>query len=319
MKMYNLLITSQDRAWEESPYFLYETSRFLEYTDDELRVQFEKLDVAAIARICAMPALFMYEEEVDEPGFVGRITAVKRDGRGLYVSFELDRSKRFEWSDFDGKLHDLGIFKSFELARTHWAIKDVDLDRAIRLAPKLPEVSPVAPVAVPELIPARAPGPMPSETQAPRPISIFISYSHKDTQYLKLLRTHLKPLERDAVIDVWDDSRIPAGARWKDEISATIDSARIAIFIVSADFLASDFIASSELPPLLKAAESKGTTIVSLIARPCLFHRSALAEFQAANDPAKPLSSLTKNSREAVVARLAEQIAVLVEKWIKAT
>ena len=65
--MYNLLITSQDRAWEESPYFLYETSRFLEYTDDELRVQFEKLDVAAIARICAMPALFMYEEEVDEP------------------------------------------------------------------------------------------------------------------------------------------------------------------------------------------------------------------------------------------------------------
>jgi hypothetical protein len=36
---------------------------------------------------------------------------------------------------------------------------------------------------------------------------VFISYSHQDKPWLERLRVHLKPLERDLDIDIWDDSK----------------------------------------------------------------------------------------------------------------
>ena len=66
-----------------------------------------------------------------------------------------------------------------------------------------------------------------------------------------------------------------------------------AVLLVSADFLASDFIADNELPPLLVAAENEGVIILPVIVSPCLFTNvPALARFQAVNLPSKPLSAL---------------------------
>src|SRR6218665_3206938 len=92
----------------------------------------------------------------------------------------------------------------------------------------------------------------------PKGNHIFISYSHKDAEYLERLLVHLKPLERDGLIDTWVDTRLLAGDRWKKEIDAALKKARVAVLLVSADFLASDFIINNELPPLLKAAEEQG-------------------------------------------------------------
>ncbi|HEY6547311.1 MAG TPA: toll/interleukin-1 receptor domain-containing protein, partial [Vicinamibacteria bacterium] len=92
--------------------------------------------------------------------------------------------------------------------------------------------------------------------------SVFISYSHKDERWLRRLEVHLRPLVRDALISIWSDREIPPGAQWRDEIRKAISRARVGVLLVSADFLASDFVATDELPPLLKAAESSGTVIL---------------------------------------------------------
>jgi hypothetical protein len=44
---------------------------------------------------------------------------------------------------------------------------------------------------------------------------VFISYSHKDTKWLKRLQVHLKPLERDGVVERWDDTQIVPGKSGK--------------------------------------------------------------------------------------------------------
>ena len=84
--------------------------------------------------------------------------------------------------------------------------------------------------------------------------------------------------------------------------------------LVSADFLASDFIANHELPPLLAAAQDKGLTILSLIVGPSLFeHMPELSRFQAVNDPDRPLMGLPKAEQEAELLKLANRIRGLAD------
>ena len=78
---------------------------------------------------------------------------------------------------------------------------------------------------------------------------VFISYCHRDTAWLDRLKIHLRPLVRRTSLDLWDDSRISPGQAWQKEIAGALARADVAILLVSADFLASDFIVNNELPP----------------------------------------------------------------------
>lgn len=128
---------------------------------------------------------------------------------------------------------------------------------------------------------------------------VFVSYSHADAKWLERLRVHLKPLEREGALALWDDTRIKPGTRWRDEIRNALEHARVAVLLISADFLASDFISTNELPPLLRAAEERGTLILSVIIKPCRFEQTeGLSRFQAMNSPAKPLVSVRSARRE---------------------
>src|SRR5437588_10637113 len=92
---------------------------------------------------------------------------------------------------------------------------------------------------------------------------VFISYSHRDKNWLERLQIFLKSVEHKEAI--WADTEIEIGEDWREKIHTALESARVAILLVSQDFLASDFIAQSELPPLLAAAETAGAVIVPVI------------------------------------------------------
>ena len=147
-----------------------------------------------------------------------------------------------------------------------------------------------------------------SITHTERP-KAFISYSHKDKKYLDRLLTHLKPLERNGMLDVWQDTQIKTGDKWKEKIDGALNEASIAILLLSADFMASDFIIENELPPILSGAEVNGTKIVPVILSHCRFSREpTLNRFQAVNPPSEPLSILSSEEREAIYDKLASDI-----------
>lgn len=139
--------------------------------------------------------------------------------------------------------------------------------------------------------------------------TVFVSYCHADAAWLDRLKIHLRPLVRQGEIDVWDDSRISPGQEWREQIGEALARAGIAILLVSADFLASDFILSNELPLLLHRAAKGGLLVVPLIVSPCLLEEhQGLSRYQSANRPDRPLSGMSPTEVEATLASLGRSV-----------
>ncbi|MGE5342081.1 MAG: toll/interleukin-1 receptor domain-containing protein [Candidatus Omnitrophota bacterium] len=98
---------------------------------------------------------------------------------------------------------------------------------------------------------------------------IFISYSHKDKAFKEMLVEQLKVLELEGDLDLWEDSRIETGTDWFPEIEKAINNAHIAVLMISAGFLTSNFIKSNEVPPILKRRKNEGLIVLPLFVKPC--------------------------------------------------
>jgi hypothetical protein len=122
--------------------------------------------------------------------------------------------------------------------------------------------------------------------------SAFISYSHEDGRWLKKLETMLAPLSNQG-LKIWSDEKIKPGGLWKEDIKVALADAKVAVLLVSPNFLASSFIHNMELPPLLNAARAEGLTILWIPIEECLYEATDIGDYQAAYNPKRPLASLS--------------------------
>jgi internalin A len=138
---------------------------------------------------------------------------------------------------------------------------------------------------------------------------IFISYSHRDSRFLEELQPHLTFLEARGLVNFWNDQKLQPGAKWRQEIEQALARTRVALLLISPDFLVSDFINEYELPELLKAAQKGEVTIWPIIVSYCLFAESPLSAFQTVHDPSRPLDGMNRSERKKVWAQVAARLA----------
>ena len=139
---------------------------------------------------------------------------------------------------------------------------------------------------------------------------VFISYSHKDERWFNELEKMLSPVQ--SKLKIWHDQMIEPGAKWKEEISKALESAKAAVLLVSPDFLDSEFIQKHELPPLLEAAKGDGCRILWINVKASLIGSTSLDDYQALYD-GEPLISLTEGQLNKTLFEIATKIHNLLE------
>lgn len=122
-----------------------------------------------------------------------------------------------------------------------------------------------------------------------RPDSLFISYSRKDERFRKELDTHLIALKRNGAVSVWSDRCIPVGARWEEQIDEHLVSADIVLFLLSPDFMASDYCYEKEVSVALERHSERETVLFPIIVRPVSLENSVFSGIQALPRTGKPI------------------------------
>lgn len=193
--MYSLLMTAREGAWND-PTFEMPTDRFLEYTHEAIQTRFRSLSDSVVEQLKALPALFAYERYLEAPAKVGRITEIRRGVRNIGITLSADTAIPEIKSDVMASLLDaLDIDAKFEVNRTHWAIKEVDLHGTLQ---------------------ARGLANAAARPQEMRPPKVFISYSwdspeHK--QWVAQLGGYLRQHGIDVILDQWH-------VRYGDDLAA---------------------------------------------------------------------------------------------------
>lgn len=165
---------------------------------------------------------------------------------------------------------------------------------------------------------------------------IFISYAHKDNdldfsekRWLDKVTDSLAVLDHYGGFKAWSDTEIDAGKKWRKEIEASLAHARVAILLLSNNFLGSEFIKREELFVLLKRAELEGSvTILALHIRANNWEMAtfkfphpehgpdvlSLSEIQSLNPPKKPLNKLQEHEVDEILVEMNRQIVKILQE-----
>jgi len=139
-------------------------------------------------------------------------------------------------------------------------------------------------------------------------ISLFISYSHKDEWLKKEFESHLNALIRNEVITTWNDREIKAGQVIDNEVDNNLKLSNIVCFLVSSDFIGSNYCMEKEYKLAQKMHKNSEVVIVPIIVRACDWDVYDLKSYAAL-----PLDATPITSRSADVS----SIAMRDEGWLE--
>jgi tetratricopeptide (TPR) repeat protein len=154
-----------------------------------------------------------------------------------------------------------------------------------------------------------------AKTEGKEHPKVFISYSHMDEAWMQRVVKHFEVLEKQDMLCAWDDTKIHGGDDWLEEIEDALDCVSVAILLISADFLTSDFILEKEVPYLLERRQKEGLRVIPLIVKPCAWKQIGwLKQIQARPKDGKPLSGGAEHQINTDLADLVAEVLQLVNR-----
>lgn len=129
--MYNLFVSAGGDAWNGEPWRVDASRCVREYTDDAITREYGDLDGAAIEALKKLPAIFAYERGNDIHPKFGVIRDVMKRQGAVQIEYEIIPVEPFLTADdLETLSFELDIAR-WEMNRTHWAVKDVNLPKEL--------------------------------------------------------------------------------------------------------------------------------------------------------------------------------------------
>lgn len=130
--MYNLFVSGDIAAWRGKPYFLELDRCIREYTDTKITKRYGELNSSSVQELQRFPCIFAYEANRSLPPKFGVILDVTRRQTQVRIEYELIELENFlSDQDLTDLAFDLDI-SAWELNRTHWSVKDVNLAKELK-------------------------------------------------------------------------------------------------------------------------------------------------------------------------------------------
>jgi hypothetical protein len=122
------------------------------------------------------------------------------------------------------------------------------------------------------------------------PLSVFISYSHKDEDLREELEVHLANLKRQGKILAWNDREIEAGTEWDAEIKHQLERASVILLLISPPFMASKYCYDLEMQRAVQRHHEGTARVIPIILRPVDWKGSPFSPLQVLPKDAKPVT-----------------------------
>ena len=148
----------------------------------------------------------------------------------------------------------------------------------------------------------------PTSGEKPTRTNVFVSYSHKNQDWFDRFKGYIDPLQKRGLVNFWTDKQIRTGQKWDDEIKKGLANAKVAVLMISQEFVNSDYIKDVELKHLLQAAKDENVAILPVIVNPCRLDLIELDGVQAVNSPDKTLIDMSESEWRRTFIKLTNDI-----------
>jgi hypothetical protein len=124
-----------------------------------------------------------------------------------------------------------------------------------------------------------------------KPLQVFCCYAREDQPFLLTLKKHLRPLQRQDLIDVWYDRDINVGTEWAHEINEHLSHAQMILLLVSPAFMDSEYCYSIKMRRAMERHERGEAYVIPIILRPIIWDEAPFGKLQVLPTDAEPVSS----------------------------
>lgn len=149
------------------------------------------------------------------------------------------------------------------------------------------------------------------------PLNVFVSYARADSELKDRFKANFAAMERDGLVKVWTDVEIPPGSAWSQEIEDNMKASQIILFMVSTNFLASEFIRQMEIPLALQLENEGSAVIVPIILThtPGLKSQPWMPKIQAVPSTSYPVDDAAHwGSLKSGIDKVDEQLRAMIPK-----
>lgn len=145
----------------------------------------------------------------------------------------------------------------------------------------------------------------------PVTLEILIIYAHRDEALKQVFQSHLAGLRHPDIAMTWEAQAVDRETRNHLPLHHAVEHCDIALLLLSADLLASDFMRSASLVRLLDRQSQGETRVALILSRPCAWQQHALRELPLFPEDGRAVSGFSEagGEREAIWQHIVEQLA----------